>query len=113
MIFNKVLCVIFNFGNNQVKRTANIFARIFMQYCQFPRTKHHIQLLLSLTKNSGLRRSKSRCNRSVDQSGLEPPDYESVALCGTRKLRFCVQPTELQALCAISLTVNEHSARNN
>ena len=23
MIFNKVLCVIFNFGNNQVKRTAN------------------------------------------------------------------------------------------
>lgn len=52
MIFNKVLCVIFNFGNNQVKRTANIFARIFMQYCQFPRTKHHIQLLLSLTKTA-------------------------------------------------------------
>jgi len=23
VIFNKVLCVIFNFGNNQVKRTAN------------------------------------------------------------------------------------------
>ena len=30
------------------------------------------QFVYAETKNSGLRRSVSRCNRSVDQPGLEP-----------------------------------------
>ena len=30
---------------------------------------------------------------------LGPPDYESVALYGIEKLRFPMQPTELQVLC--------------
>ena len=33
-----------------------------------------------------------------------PPDYESVALFGIEKLRFPMQPTELQALCTSLLT---------
>ena len=33
-----------------------------------------------------------------------PPDYESVALYGIEKLRFPMQPTELQVLCTSLLT---------
>ena len=33
-----------------------------------------------------------------------PPDYESVALFGIEKLRFPMQPTELQVLCTSLLT---------
>ena len=35
---------------------------------------------------------------------LGPPDYESVALYGIEKLRFPMQPTELQVLCTSLLT---------
>ena len=36
---------------------------------------------------------------------LGPPDYESVALYGIEKLRFPMQPTELQVLCTSLSTV--------
>ncbi len=50
--------------------------------------------------------SVTACNSLWTSLGLNqgPPDYESVALYGIEKLRFPMQPTELQALCTSLLT---------
>ena len=41
-------------------------------HCEVCEVEYPLTIVYAVTKNRGLRRSVSRCNRSVDQIGLEP-----------------------------------------
>ena len=66
---------------------------------------HNLPALRSGTSISFEQDARDRKKDSHKQSAygsrlnLGPPDYESVALYGIEKLRFPMQPTELQVLC--------------
>ena len=55
-----------------VKRTANIFARIFMQYCHFFRAKHHVQLLLSIISPQRQTKDIKKDSRCMSTENLFP-----------------------------------------
>ena len=66
------------------KTETNHYIQCFVYVCltsqDFCKAEVCLRIVYAETKNSGLRRSVSRCNRSVDQPGLEP---------GTSRLWVC------------------------